>query len=145
MEPQAPAPRPRGRPLKVAPVTPSWVNEVGVALRIFGLDPAKASIDEVTTALNPRRRSEPLPWQQRELLPVVPVVCDLLGLSKAQIYRLGAQGKLKLVLLGGRRSATSASVQRLLRAAMEDRSPPPPTPPQLVRGKRRNLINQDPR
>ena len=131
-------PRRRGRPPKPVSVTPSWINEVDVALRIAGLDPVKASINDVTLALNPHRRSARLPWQERVLLPVVPVVCDLIGVSKAQVYRLAREGRLEMVRLGGRTSVTSASVQRHLREAMESSTPPPPIPPQLVRGKRRN-------
>jgi excisionase family DNA binding protein len=140
MELQGPVQRRRGRPLKPIPVTPSWINEVDVALRISGLDPAKASIADVTTALVPHRRSARLPWQERVLLPIVPVVCDLIGVSKAQVYRLAREGKLEMVRLGGRTSITTASLQRHLREAMEDRTPSPPTPPQLVRGKRRDLV-----
>jgi excisionase family DNA binding protein len=132
----------RGRPPKPVSVTPSWINEVDVALRIAGLDPVKASIDDVTTALVPHRRSARLPWQERVLLPVVPVVCDLIGVSKAQVYRLARDGKLEMVRLGGRTSITSASVQRHLREAMERSAPTPPMPPQLVRGKRRNLVSE---
>jgi excisionase family DNA binding protein len=144
MEPQGPVQRRRGRPPKPVPVTPSWINEVDVALRICGLDPAQASITDVTTALVPHRRPARLPWQERILLPIVPVVCDLIGVSKAQVYKLAREGKLEMVRLGGRTSITTASLQRHLRAAMEDRTPAPPTPPQLVRGnmKRRNLVNE---
>ena len=51
MDTQEIAPRRRGRPPKPVPVTPSWINEVDVALRISGLDPVKASITDVTQAL----------------------------------------------------------------------------------------------
>ena len=51
----------------------------------------------------------------------MPVVCDLIGVSKAQVYRLAREGKLEMVRLGGRTSITSASVQRHLREAMENR------------------------
>ena len=144
MELQGPARPRRGRPPKPVPITPSWINEVAVALRISGLDPVKASIEQVTKALNPQhRRSAHLPWQERVLLPIVPIVCDLIGVSKAQVYRMAHEGKLEMVRLGGRTSITSASVQRHLREAMEDRAPPPPMPPQLVRGKRHRIVSAE--
>jgi excisionase family DNA binding protein len=132
------APRRRGRPPKPVAVTPSWIDQVAVQLRIGGIDPMHASITDVTEALSSHRRSARLPWQERVLLPIVPVVCDLIGVSKAQVYRLAREGKLELVRLGGRTSITTASVQRHLREAMESHAMPAPVPYQLVRGKRRN-------
>jgi excisionase family DNA binding protein len=136
MNTQEPAPRRRGRPPKPVPVTPSWVNQISVALRLNGLDPAHSTVGDVTRALVPNRRSSHLRWEERVLLPVVPVVCDLIGNSKATVYRLAREGELEMVRAGGRTTITSASLQRYLRDAMA-RSTGPAPPPQLVRGKRR--------
>ena len=123
----------RGRPPKAVP-SPSWVASVAVALRCQGIDPDQATIADVTQALDPPHRSHHLPWQERALLPVVPVVCDLIGTSKAQVYRLAAQGRLELVKSGGRTCAVTPTVIRYLDEVRAVGWSPPRAPAQLRRG-----------
>jgi excisionase family DNA binding protein len=106
-----------------------------VALRIEGIDPMHATLADVKRAMHPTQRAQHLPWVERILLPVVPIVCDLIGVSKAQVYRLAEQGKLEFVRSGGRTCATTASVVRYLDQVRAAGWAAPVQPAQLVRAR----------
>jgi excisionase family DNA binding protein len=133
----------RGRPPKAAHQPLPWIESVAVALRIQGINPELASIEQVTNALNPSHRDHHLPWQQRVLLPVVPIVCDLIGVSKAQVYRLAQQGHLELVKSGGRTCAVTETVMRYLDQVRAAGWSPPVQPAQLHRAKQRRRIARE--
>jgi hypothetical protein len=136
------APPRRGRPPKAIPAPPPapWVAGVAVALRIEGLDPMHATLADVKRAMHPTQRTQHLPWVERILLPVVPIVCDLIGVSKAQCYRLAQQERLEFVRSGGRTCATTVSVVRYLDQVRAAGWAQPVQPAQLRSGRARRAV-----
>jgi hypothetical protein len=56
--------------------------------------------------------------------------CKLIGLGKTKFYELAREGKIKTIVIGGRRLIPAYEAQRLVREGCELRSLPGPQPAQ---------------
>jgi excisionase family DNA binding protein len=82
-----------------------------VSVAVLDAGKVSALVANEVPAESPRPERAPFPPKARRVLDA----CSALGISRATLYKLASQGKIRLVKIGGRTVVPETEIERLAR------------------------------